>query len=568
MNPGTAETETAETETTETETTETVTTETVTTGLPWWQTGVVYQVYIRSFADSNGDGTGDINGLRSRLPYLRDLGVDAIWINPWYKSPLHDGGYDVADYRAIEPRYGTIDDAEALIQEAHDHGIKIVADLVPNHTSSEHVWFQEALAAPPGSAARNRYHIRPGNGADGSQPPTNWVSVFGGPAWSRLADGEWYLHIFDHTQPDLNWENPEVRNEFLSILRFWLDRGADGFRVDVAHGLVKDMSYPNDAGQNEILSNAKSADHPHWDRDGIHPIVREWRSVLNEYDDRMMVAEAWVDSERLPLYLRPDEYHQSFNFDFLSAEFDADEIQPLVATAIESASAIGAAQTWVLSNHDVMRHPTRYGLPKGTEWRNWLLDGPHEVLDTELGDARARAAVMFMLALPGSAYLYQGEELGLPEVWDLPFEVLDDPVWEQSGRTRKGRDGCRVPLPWSTSGPSFGFSDGDGWLPQPAEFAGLSVEAQVGVKGSTLEFYRTLLRLRTEHFANDSDIEWLKAPKGAIGFRRGSGTECWINFSGVPMPLPADREVLVSSEPVDDALPANALPANAAVWIR
>lgn len=531
--------------------------------LPWWRTGAVYQVYIRSFADSNGDGTGDINGLRSRLPYLRDLGVDAVWINPWYKSPLHDGGYDVADYREIEPRYGTLADAEALIAEAHEHGIRIVADLVPNHTSSEHVWFQEAIAAPPGSAARNRYHILPGKGPDGAEPPTNWVSVFGGSAWSRLDDGEWYLHIFDHTQPDLNWENPEVREEFLSILRFWLDRGADGFRVDVAHGLVKDMDYPDESGENEILLNAKTEGHPFWDRDGIHPIVREWRAVLDEYDDRMMVAEAWVDTKRVPLYIRPGEYHQSFNFDFLTAEWEADSMQQLIADAVASAASVGGTPTWVLSNHDVVRHTTRYGLPIGTDWRRWLLEGPHDILDAELGLARARAGTMFTLALPGSVYLYQGEELGLPEVWDLPEDVLDDPVWEQSGRTRKGRDGCRVPLPWTTDGPSFGFGDAEGWLPQPPEFGAMSAEAQTGDDESTLELYRSLLALRRAHVTGDSAITWLDSPEGVIGLRRGSGLECWLNLSGAPMPLPDGRELLVASAPIDRDLPANT-----AAWIR
>ncbi|MGI9595315.1 MAG: alpha-amylase family glycosyl hydrolase, partial [Acidimicrobiales bacterium] len=270
---------------------------------PWWRRGVVYQVYVRSFADGNGDGTGDIEGLRSRLPYLQQLGVDAIWINPWYRSPLADGGYDVSDYRAIEPRYGTLDDAERLIAEAHDHGIRVIADLVPNHTSEEHAWFKEARAAAPDDPVRARYHIRDGRGPDGAEPPNDWTSVFGGPAWSRLPDGQWYLHLFAPEQPDLNWENPEVRAEFEAILRFWLDRGIDGFRIDVAHGLVKDMSFPDLGGETvKILGSAKRANHPFWDRDAIHEIVRQWRAVIDEYDgDRMMVAEAWVDPKRLPL---------------------------------------------------------------------------------------------------------------------------------------------------------------------------------------------------------------------------------------------------------------------------
>lgn len=530
----------------------------------WWRTDVVYQVYIRSFADGNGDGTGDIAGLRSRLRYLRDLGIDAIWLNPWYRSPLHDGGYDVADYRDIEPRYGTLDEAEALIDDAHELGIKIIADLVPNHTSSEHVWFQEALASPPGSPARNRYHIRPGKG-DGSLPPTDWTSVFGGSAWTRLDDGEWYLHLFDHTQPDLNWENPEVVEEFKSIFRFWLDREVDGFRVDVAHGLSKDMSYP-DVGSvtGELLSNAKSAGHPFWDRDGVHPIIQGWRSVLDEYPGSMMVAEAWVAPDRLPLYLRADEYHQSFDFDFLSAEWDAEQMRKVLVTSIEASHEVGAAPTWVLSNHDVVRHTTRYGLPKGTDWRTWLLDGPHDILDPELGLSRARAATLLMLALPGGVYLYQGEELGLPEVWDLPPAVLDDPVWEQSGRTRKGRDGCRVPLPWTVEGPSLGFGTGDSWLPQPEAFAALSVEAQTEVDGSTLELYRSALAERKRLFVGDESIVWLDAPKGVIAFRRGSGAECWVNLSSEPTPLEKGRTRVLTSGDLTNEGP---LPPDTAVWL-
>ena len=531
---------------------------------PWWRHGVVYQVYIRSFADENGDSTGDINGLRSRLGYLRDLGVDAVWINPWYKSPLKDGGYDVADYRDIEPRYGTLADAEALISEAHDHGIRIIADLVPNHTSSDHVWFKAALAAPVGDPVRERYHIRPGKGPDGSQPPTDWTSVFGGSAWTRLPDGEWYLHLFDPSQPDLNWEHPEVVDEFKNILRFWLDRGADGFRVDVAHGVVKDMTFPDVGGDaGELLVSSKQKDHPFWDRDGVHEIIRGWRAVLDEYDDRMMVAEAWVHPDRRPLYLRSDEYHQSFDFNFLEAPWDADRLGKVIATSLTQAADVGAALTWVLSNHDVVRHPTRLGLPVDTDWRAWLLDGPHEALDADVGLLRGRAATLFMLGLPGSVYLYQGEELGLPEVWDLPLDVLDDPVWELSGHTRKGRDGCRVPIPWTRDGISLGFGPGPSWLPQPPEFAELSVDAQTGDPESTLEFYREALRLRKEHLISDEELTWEnETPPGVIAFARGSGLRCWINMGTSDIDLPAGTTVELGSTPGV----ATTLPPNCAAW--
>ncbi len=535
---------------------------------PWWRSALVYQVYIRSFADSNNDGTGDINGLRSKLGYLRDLGVDAIWINPWYASPLHDGGYDVADYRKIEPRYGTIDDASALIGEAHEHGIGVVVDLVPNHTSSQHIWFQEAIASPIGHPSRERYHIRPGKGENGELPPTDWRSVFGGSAWDRLPDGEWFLHIFDHTQPDLNWTNPEVIEEFQNIFRFWLDHGVDGFRVDVAHGLAKDMSFPDvGAEQGDILEGARSLNHPFWDRDELHEIVRGWRSILDSYPgDRMMVAEAWVpNSERLALYLRPDEYQQSFNFSFLEAPWDAEAMQQIITSSCTDAAAVGSAPTWVLSNHDVVRHTTRYGLPAGTNFRHWLLDGPHDLLDADLGLRRARAATLVMLALPGSSYIYQGEELGLPEVYDLPTDVLDDPVWEQSKHTVKGRDGCRVPIPWTTEPPAFGFG-GTPWLPMPDSFGSMSAEAQTDVAGSTLEFYRSAIAARRLHLTDDESIEFLDAPDQVLAFRRGSGVECWLNLNDHEIALPEGRVIIASATtPVGNAV---TLGANESALIR
>jgi alpha-glucosidase len=531
--------------------------------IPWWRHGLVYQVYPRSFADSDGDGTGDVNGIRSKLPYLRDLGVDAIWISPWYTSPLNDGGYDVADYRDIDPRFGTLADAEALFEDAHAHGIKVIVDLVPNHSSSEHPWFKAALAAGPGSPERARYIFKDGKGKDGSEPPTNWTAVFGGPAWKRVADGQWYLHLFDPTQPDLNWENEEVRAEFDDIFRFWLDRGVDGFRIDVAHGLVKDPTYPDITEDPKVLENSHRLNHPYWDRDGIHEINRRWRAVLDSYDhDVMMVAEAWVDPSRVPLYLRPDEYHQSFNFDFLETPWDIAAVKKAIDRAVTEAREVGSTSTWTLSNHDVMRHASRYGLPKKAVWRAWPLSAPVEELakqlDAELGLRRARAATMLLLALPGSTYIYQGEELGLPEVWDLPPEVLDDPTWKLSGHKVKGRDGCRVPIPWTRSGPSFGFGDGTAWLPQPARFGELSAEAQTGVPGSTLEMYRAAIRLRHELLVADEDLAWVDIEdKHVLAFRRGSGVLCVVNFGTKPVTLPAGRVLLASQPDIDAQLPGD-----------
>ncbi|MCP3937484.1 MAG: glycoside hydrolase family 13 protein [Actinomycetia bacterium] len=536
---------------------------------PWWRRGVVYQVYIRSFADGSGDGTGDIAGLRSRLNYLAALGVDAIWITPWYPSPLHDGGYDVADYRDICARFGTLAEAESLIDEAHELGIKVLIDLVPNHTSVEHRWFQAALSAEPGSAERDRYIFRRGKGPDGSEPPSNWRSVFGGPAWSRVDDGDWYLHLFDVTQPDLNWENSEVTEEFLDIFAFWLDRGVDGMRVDVAHGLVKDLTFPDIVKSAEVLTSEQLANHPHWDRDGVHDIIRSWRSLLDRYDDRMMVAEAWVHPERLPLYLRPDEYHQSFNFDLLDTDWDASQFTATIESSAGAAADVGATTTWVLSNHDVMRHATRYGLPTATPWRRWLLDGPHDILDAQLGARRARAAILLTLSLPGAAYLYQGEELGLPEVWDLPEDVLDDPTWVLSEHKVKGRDGCRVPIPWSSSGPSFGFGSAKPWLPQPAGFGAISVEAQDDDPSSMLNLYRTALALRKKWFTEDEDLEMFDVGSDVVAFTRGSGARCLLNMGDTPVCIDdVEGTVLLSSVRVETSIEGHLeLPANAAVWL-
>ncbi len=531
----------------------------------WWRNAVIYQVYVRSFADSNGDGTGDINGIRSKLPYLAELGVTGLWVNPWYASPLRDGGYDVADYRDIEPSYGTLDDAKAMIAEAHDLGLRVLVDLVPNHTSSDHAWFQEAINAPVGDPSRSRYLIRDGRGPDGNEPPTNWKSIFGGSAWDQLDDGQWYLHLFDTTQPDLDWTNTEVQEEFKDIFRFWLEIGADGFRVDVAHGLAKDMDFPDEEISGELLQNAKTPNHPYWDRDDVHQYIRQWRAVLEEYDDRMMVAEAWVAPDRQPLYIRPDEYHQSFAFDFLESNWDKEELRGNIEAAIDSAGSVDNVPTWTLSNHDVVRHATRYGLPLGTNWRTWLLDGPHDILDADLGNRRARAAIMFMLALPGCVYLYQGEELGLPEVYDLPLEILDDPVWVMSGNTAKGRDGCRVPIPWSTSGPSFGFGEREGWLPQPDFFGALSAEAQAGVGGSMLEHYRSALALRSTHIPDSGDIDWADGPTtDTLTFSRPGGLTCWINFGSDDVELPEDAEILLASEPSFNRV----LGTDGAVWFR
>lgn len=512
----------------------------------WWRDAVIYQVYLRSFADSDGDGTGDIPGLISRLDYLESLGADAIWVNPWYESPLHDGGYDIADYRSIDPRFGTLDDAHRLFEEAEARSMRVLVDLVPNHTSFQHQWFKDALAAPPGSAERMRYHFRRGRGPEGDAPPNDWKSVFGGPAWSRVDDGEWYLHLFDASQPDLNWSNPEIRAEFRDILRFWLDLGASGFRVDVAHGKTKNPDYP-DIG--DMIDQIDVEDHhPTWDRPELHEIVSEWRDVLDEYPDVMMVAEAWVANwTRLVNYLRPREYDQVFDFLFLEAPWDATQLGIRIDEAIRVTASVGAAPTWVLSNHDVVRHPTRYGLPSDTNAKDWVLDGDRSKLDEERGLRRARAATLLTLALPGSVYLYQGEELGLHEVYDLPTEELEDPIWWRSGGTKKGRDGCRVPIPWSRDGSSFGFGSDGSWLPQPPHWGDLSVEAQRGSQDSTLELYREAIGLRRIWLRDGPSFEWTTRNADVISFSRGQ-LSCIVNFGSSALALP-EGEMILASEP-------------------
>ncbi|MFF0779347.1 glycoside hydrolase family 13 protein [Streptomyces sp. NPDC003720] len=537
----------------------------------WWRQAVVYQVYPRSFADADGDGLGDLRGVAQRLNHLATLGVDALWLSPFYPSELADGGYDVADPRGVDSRLGTLDDFDALVAEAHRLGLKVVVDVVPNHTSHRHPWFEEALLAGPGSAARDRYVFRPGRGAHGELPPTDWQSVFGGSAWRRTADGEWYLHLFAPEQPDLNWENEEVRADFRATLRFWSDRGVDGFRVDVAHGLAKDLAEPlRDIGGigatgEEALRRVAPGSHPYWDRDEVHEIYRDWRKIFDAYTPpRTAVAEAWVPDARRALYARPDELGQAFNFEYLQASWDADELREVITGSLATARTVGASATWVLSNHDVVRHASRLLLPPGTDENAWLLSGGRApAVDPEAGLRRARAATLLMLALPGSAYVYQGEELGLPEVADLPTQVLQDPIWEQTGHVRKGRDGCRVPIPWTPDGPSYGFGPGAAWLPQPESFASYAVAAQAGAEGSTLELYRTALRLRRKLLEGET-LTWTPgAPAGVLDFAR---TETWrsvTNLTGRPVPLPPG-EVLLASTPLAEA---GSLPPDTTVWL-
>lgn len=529
----------------------------------WWRSGVIYQLYVRSFADADGDGVGDLDGIAERLDHIASLGVDGIWLNPCYPSPNRDGGYDVADYTVIDPRYGGMAAFERLRQAAHARGLKLLMDLVPNHCSADHPWFKEALAAAPGSAARARFIFRDGRGPDGSQPPNNWRSVFGGPAWTRVAGadgrpGQWYLHSFDTSQPDFDWRNPEVAGMFDRVLRTWFDRGIDGFRIDVAYAMVKHPDLPD-------LDDPDGENPYTWNQPGVHEIFRRWRDIADSYDRYLtLVGEVWLPPAEAATYIRAGELHQVFNFNLLQQPFEPEAFRSVIADAIEAQDQadVAGVTAWTLGSHDVHRAVTRYGLTDPEVLRttdiNAIRTRARGAVDLELGIARARAAVLLLLALPGSAYLYQGEELALPEVQDLPDDARQDPIWGRSGYTEHGRDGSRVPLPWHVGKPGFGFSDtrtaaGDArtvarpWLPQPAWFADFAIDVQEGDPHSTLAFYRRALRER-RNLDPAAPLDWISTGRSdAVAFRRGNYT-CVTVFDGPPLDAPGDwGEPVISS---------------------
>ena len=545
---------------------------------PWWRDAVTYQIYPRSFADSNGDGIGDIEGIRSRLPYLKKLGIDAIWISPWYPSPQHDHGYDVSDYMDIEPDYGTLLDADLLISQAHDLGIKLIIDVVPNHTSNEHKWFKQALTSKPGSPERNRYIFRDGKGVNGELPPNNWKAVFGGCAWERLIEadgtaGQWYLHLFAIEQPDLNWENPEVTSHLEDVLKFWLDRGVDGFRIDVAHGMFKEAGLP-DVRTDPETTMLGTEHKPFWDQEGVHDIYRSWRAIFDSYPgDRMAVAEAWVSpASRIARYVRHDELQNSFNFEMLTTLWQADQIRAKIDNSIEALAEVGAPTSWVFNNHDVVRSLDRLDLGLTNHGdTTFSRQGDPSKLNIARGTLRARSAALMMLALPGGAYLYQGEELAVPEVRDIPEDRLTDPRWKMSGYTDRGRDGCRVPIPW-TSNPvgAFGFSSDDSlrpnqaWLPQSDWWGKYSVDSQDGVDGSTLSMYRQALAIRKQEMGlGDGPMEWIQAGQEIVAFKRPGDFACYINF-GPAFELPSKSTILIASALIS----GQTLPTDTAVWVR
>lgn len=574
----------------------------------WWKQAVVYQIYPRSFKDVNGDGIGDIRGVTEKMGYLKDLGVDAVWLSPFYPSELADGGYDVMDYKNVDPRLGTMDDFDQMVQAAHDSGLKIIVDIVPNHTSDQHKWFRQALAAGAGSAERDRYIFRKGRGEHGELPPNGWMSLFGGSAWEQVDDGEWYLHIFAKEQPDLNWKNPDVHEEFKDVFRFWSDHGTDGFRIDVAHGLAKDLdSRPLaelDRWPIQQQSEYHNYEHPLWDRPDVHEIYREWRQVFNEYQPhRFAVGEAWVVPEHQHLYASEEELGQVFNFEFAKANWECDALYRAIDEGLVSADESGSTTTWVMSNHDVIRQATRYALPQVDSvnyhqlGKDWLLrNGQSYREDRPLGTKRARAGFALEAALPGSVYIYQGEELGLFEVPDIPWDRLEDPTPHRTSRQyiEKGRDGCRVPLPWEAGdkpapsdwdpafgqGASFGFSpakrsDGsdcaDPHLPQPLWFEDFAVDHEDQDPESMLNLYRRALQLRAQLLTptGDTTVRSLTQKDGVLSYQRaatmnGAAGElvCLTNFSEEPVDLPEGEPVLTSG-PLENGR----LPQDTTAWV-
>ena len=536
----------------------------------WWKQAVVYQIYPRSFADANGDGIGDLAGIISQVGYLAELGIDAVWISPFYPSALADGGYDIDDYRDVDPTIGTLAQFDELVAALRRRGIRVFVDIVPNHCSDRHAWFLEALAAPCGSPARDRFIFRDGRGPDGSEPPSDWSSFFGGPAWSRTADGQWYLHLFTKQQPDWNWSNDEVRGDFLRTLRFWGDRGVAGFRVDVAHLMAKDLPEELPTWMDLVKgmggrpgSVYQIGQHPIFDRDELGEIYAEWRDVFSDYKPPLVaVAEAWVAPERRVLYSR--YLGQAFNFDLLKAKWDHAEFQGIIANNLSMARDGNTSSTWVFSNHDLVRHATRYGLPAETDAKAWLLSGGEGVVeDVALGLRRARAVTLLAMALPGSMYIYQGEELGLREVATIPADRKQDPMFFRNPSVEPGRDGCRVPLPWIADAPAFGFSTGKSHLPQPRWFDDYAVDAEEADPESTLQFYRRAIKLRRE-LAVDQEFNWLGRGDHVLAFSRSNGWVSLTNFGSAPADLPEGTILLTS----DGSTGSRTLAPDTTVWMR
>ncbi|MFP7696909.1 glycoside hydrolase family 13 protein [Trueperella sp. LYQ143] len=554
----------------------------------WWNHAVIYQIYPRSFASRHGQ-IGDLPGIIDHLGYLADLGIDAVWLSPFYLSPQKDAGYDVADYYRVDPMFGTNDDAIALINAVHEHGLRIIVDMVPNHTSDQHVWFQAALA-DPNSPQRQYYWFRDGK-PDNHQPPNDWGSIFGSRAWTRVCDRadapgspwendtQWYLHLFDSSQPDLNWDSPEVRAEFCNILRYWLDLGVDGFRVDVAHGLCKDPELPDWQFHWDMVSGGSKVPGdvpppPQWNRPEVHEIYREWRAVLDEYGpDRALVAEAWVDNlDDMAKFVRADEMSQAFNFDFLCSPFTVNAYRTSIRESLRAMDNVGAPTTWVLSNHDVVRVVSRMGLVETGKGPNGIRPTDPQP-DAQLGMQRGLAAHLLQAGLPGSCYIYQGEELALPEHTGLSDDIRQDPAYFRTRGVEAGRDGCRIPMPWNSQLPGFGFSpSGETWLPQPEEWRDLAVDVQLSRSDSTLALFRRLFAARAELRMAQAQLCEVEEDSPWLHYISRHDTRDDVHILTVfdtPTPLPTGAEIIISSRALDEpTAPGESytVPCNCTVW--
>lgn len=533
---------------------------------PWWRDNLCYEIFPRSFADSNGDGIGDFKGITSRIKYLANLGVNSIWMTPFYPSPQADAGYDVSDYCNVDPIFGTLDDFDTLLKEAHAYGIRVIIDIVPNHTSDQHPWFKRALAAAPGSAEREWYHFRDGLGDNNELPPNNWTSLFGGSAWKRVpGEKQWYLHLFSTHQPDLNWDNPAVRDAFENILKFWLDRGVDGLRIDAANNLVKAPGLPNSTSENTTMTSTQLRG-PMFDQDGVHDIYRSWRKVLDTYDDRMMVAEAFKIQPiaRLLNYVRSDEMQQAFNFGYQLADWSAKSYKDNIDLYTSNMGSVNVPCSWVTSSHDQVRITSRLGLtsPGSTPMG---LDSTTEQPNEALGLQRARALVMMTMLLPGALYLYQGEELGLPNHTTMEPRFRQDPRFFDSNGSMIGRDGERIPMPWKAKAPAFGFGPSDrSWLPQPDSYARYAADVQEKDTSSTLALYRRLIALRTQYGLGTGTLKWFDSPRNDVLVARNGSICLYINFGYAPLTLPAGKVIAQSMPGIDKG---TQLPGNAAVWL-
>ncbi|KAK6907069.1 hypothetical protein I203_101058 [Kwoniella mangroviensis CBS 8507] len=557
----------------------------------WWRQAIVYQIYPRSFADLNGDGIGDLQGITSRVPYLRDLGVDAVWLSPFYPSALKDGGYDVADYRNVDPKIGTLEEFDEMSRALKQAGIRVIVDIVPNHSSDDHQWFKDALKAGKGSTERDRYIFRDGLGPDKSQPPTDWQSIFGGPSWtpSGTGDGQWYFHWYDSSQPDFNWDNADVREDFLTTLKFWGDRGVSGFRIDVAHGLAKDMSEPllkwtqlKKLTERKLQNGNGSLKHPLLDREEVHEIYKDWRKLFDTYDPPLMaVAEAWVAPDQKGLYASSDGLGQAFSFDMLLCNFNIQEYRECIDRSIAEAKRNKSSTTWVLSNHDVIRHATRLGLPDvpNSNLRvaknaldPFLADRFKSTkLDIESGLRRARAAILMILALPGLTYIYQGEELGLQEVVDIEPSQRQDPAFHRTKGEEIGRDGCRVPLPWSSASANFGFGLASGkpaHLPQPLWMADYAVDTQLKDPESTLNLYKDAFKLRKQLLGPEDEFEWVEnRDEQVLHFRRSEGWQVVVNVGKDEVALPIGEVLLSSNGKLEEGFRGK-IPGETTVWLK